>query len=92
MTFDEITDSMNDEIAERALPLLKSWLERGDGIALYENRAIDSTHVGAKKWVSYGSSRAQLETDEPPRRLPDIGKQINWAYQLVGTCRGVNTD
>lgn len=84
MTFDEI--SADVEIAASKYTLQR-WLDRGDGIAMYENMAMDSMNIGHKKWVSYGSPSAQIEMDEPPQRLPDIGGQINWAYQLVGVCR-----
>jgi hypothetical protein len=43
--------------------------------------------MGDKKFVSYGSPTAQLEVNEPPQRLPDIGGDINWRYWLIGTCR-----
>jgi len=67
---------------------MKAWLERGDGIALYQNTCLDSSGMGRKQWVSYGSDDAQLEMGYPPQTLPDIGPTINWPYQLVGTCRG----
>jgi hypothetical protein len=67
--------------------VIRGWLERGDGCAVYRNMALDSASAGLRKFVSYGSKVAQLETLEPPTRLPDIGGQINWAYQLEGTCK-----
>lgn len=63
---------------------VNKWLERGDGIAVYRNQAMDSSNLGHRKFVSYGSRQAQLDTEEPPQRLPDIGSQINWPYQLEG--------
>ena len=68
-------------------PTIRKWLDRGDGVAVYQNVAFDSGDFGHKKFVSFGSKAAQLETDDPPTRLPDIGGQINWKYQLVGTYR-----
>ena len=65
------------------------WLHRGDGIAVYENAELGHPEGGHKQFVSFGSSAAQLEVDEPPARLPDIGSKINWRYRLVGTHRGV---
>ena len=66
---------------------VQRWLDRGDGVAVYENGAFDSKRFGHKKFVSFGSEAAQLEVEEPPKRLPDIGGQINWPYGLLGTCR-----
>lgn len=66
---------------------VNAWLERGDGVAIYENQAFDSSNAGHLKYVSYGSASAQIETEEPPQRLPDIGSQVNWAYQLIGRVR-----
>lgn len=71
-----------------ALDKANAWLRRGDGIAIYEAMAFDRSDFGARKYVSYGSPDAQLEVDEPPVQLPDIGPQINWPYRLVGTYRG----
>ena len=60
----------------------KRWLARGDGIAVYQNVALDSSTMGRRKYMSYGSPEAQLEMEVPPQRLPDIGSQINWMFQL----------
>lgn len=67
---------------------VNNWLRRGDGIAVYENQAMDSHAQGHRKFISFGSSAAQIESDDPPQRLPDIGNTINWAYQLVGVYKG----
>jgi hypothetical protein len=82
-----------DELAEElytlgALDHINGWLVRGDGVAVYENMDMESMSFGARKYVSFGSADAQLETNTPPQRLPDIGGQINWRYQLVGSHRG----
>ncbi len=63
------------------------WLARGDGAAFYENHDLGHRDLGMCQIVSYGSPAAQLETDDPPERLPDIGGRINWRYVLVGTYR-----
>jgi len=84
MTFKEITADLEDQ---NSIVTLRRWLDRGDGIALYENHDLGSPLIGHKQWASYGSPDAQLETDTPPLRLRDIGGKINWAYQLIGTCR-----
>lgn len=62
------------------------WLERGDGVAIYENHDLSHPDLGCCKIVSFGSPEAQLETTAPPARLPDIGGQVNWRYALVATC------
>lgn len=66
---------------------VRRWLDRGDGVAVYRNRAFDSSAFGCRKFVSYGSGQAQLETDDPPQRLPDIGGSINWPYLLEAGVR-----
>jgi len=71
-----------------ALDQINGWLVRGDGVAVYEAMAMDRSDFGARKYISFGSKEAQLETNDPPQRLPDIGNQINWQYQLVGSHRG----
>lgn len=67
--------------------LVRSWMDRGDGVAIYRNQAMDSSNLGHRQFVSYGSAKAQLEMEEPPQRLPDIGSKFNWAYQLEATVR-----
>lgn len=64
------------------------WLARGDGIAVYTNKNMGSPDLGAMQIVSYGSGEAQLETDAPPARMPDIGGSINYAYWLTGVYEG----
>lgn len=71
-----------------AVATVNRWLARGDGIAIYENVDLGSPDVGHRKFVSYGSTAAQLETETPPSRLPDIGDQIHWRYYLQGVYRG----
>lgn len=68
---------------------MNGWLGRGDGIAMYENQDLGHPDLGDKRYVSYGSPAAQLETSTPPTQLPDgIGGTINWRYVLIGTYRG----
>lgn len=64
--------------------LFTKWLQRGDGVAVYENKAMDSSNLGHKQFCSFGSPSAQIETSEAPQRMPDIGRP-NWAYQLVAS-------
>lgn len=67
---------------------MNGWLQRGDGIAVYENQDLGHPEVGDKRFVSFGSEAAQLETDTPPQQLPDTTKSINWRYVLIGTYKG----
>jgi len=76
---------------EAVVPLAERWLARGDGIAVYTNHDLGSHEVGRIIIVSYGSPEAQLETDDPPATLPDIGGMINWRYQLTAVYREVLT-
>lgn len=75
-------------LGDRQLAVLAGWLERGDGVAVYQNQDLDHPELGHYQLVSYGSTVAQIETEEPPARMPDIGGAINWRYQLIGTYRG----
>jgi len=68
--------------------VVNKWLARGDGIAVYENQDFGSQLLGHRQFVSFGSPAAMLEVDVPPQRLPDIGANINWRYQLVGVYKG----
>lgn len=87
-TATEIATELRDRFGVDAIFQVNNWLARGDGIAVYENHDLGHPDAGAWKPVSYGSPSAQLETGDPPRTLPDIGGQINWRYQLIGTYRG----
>lgn len=66
---------------------IERWLARGDGVAVYRNHDLGHPNLGHVQIVSYGSPDAQLEVDEPPTTLPDIGNAINWRYQLEGVYR-----
>lgn len=68
--------------------VVNKWLTRGDGIAVYENHDMGHPQLGHRQFISFGSKQAMLEVDIPPHRLPDIGNEINWRYQLIGTYRG----
>lgn len=82
INWDELVELVGEETRPQALPLFERWLGRGDGVAVYENRALDSGQLGHRQFTSFGSPEAQLEGEEPPQRLPDIGGRINWAYRL----------
>lgn len=88
MNFIELCDYLSDnEFPDDAWDTLNVWFERGDGVAVYQNVAFDHSEFGRIKVVSFGSQDAQLEVDDPPQRLPDIGNQIHWAYQLQAVYR-----
>jgi hypothetical protein len=71
-----------------AIDQVNKWLARGDGVAVYQNQDLSHPEIGHRQYLSYGSPEAQLEVDEPPERMPDIGQAINWRYTLVGKHRG----
>lgn len=98
-TADEIVEALRtwcgvDDSPEAAewlsatLRRMNGWIGRGDGIAVYTNEDLGHSQLGDKRFVSFGSPAAQLETDTPPAVLPDgIGGGINWRYTLTGTYR-----
>jgi hypothetical protein len=83
-TSDEIKEILDPQF----WPVINGWLGRNDGVAVYRNEAMDSIGHGERQFVSYGSELSQLETKEPPERLPDIGGKINWRFRLEGIYRG----
>lgn len=76
-----------DEYGPDQVAIMKRWLARGDGIAVYENHDMGHPELGHRQLVSYGSPAATLETDTPPERLPDFPATINWRYSLIGVYR-----
>lgn len=74
--------------AEDSLAQIDAWIARGDKAAVYRNVALDHSELGRVQIVSFGSTSAQLETVEPPDRMPDIGTSINWPYRLEATYEG----
>ena len=83
---EELAAMMDASVREGNMATVSRWLDRGDGCAVYENQDFGHPDLGHRKFASYGSPRAQLEVEEPPLQLPDIGGQINWRYQLVAVC------
>lgn len=75
----------DDEIKDSLGALLDRAHKRGDGVAAYENKAMNSHTLGHIKFVSYGSPEAQIP-GTPTTRMPDIGKDINHRYVLIGLC------
>jgi hypothetical protein len=90
LTSEQIVRIVEEEFDEpvAVFEKINRWLIRGDGVAIYENALLGHPGAGDLRLVSYGSERAQLEVDIPPDRLPDIGNQINWRFQLKGAYRG----
>ena len=89
MTKEEILTELgklyNGEGAERthAMGFFERWLDRGDGVAVYENMALDSRNLGQLVFMSYGSEAAQIEEDEAPKIMPDMRMYSTpWAYRL----------
>lgn len=70
------------------LPKLNTWLERGDGVAVYENEELGHPQAGHVQICSFGSADAQIESELPPQRMPDIGPHINWRYSLLMAYKG----
>jgi hypothetical protein len=83
-------EEIRSEMGPENYPVVNMWLERGDGIAVFQNEDLGHRQLGHRKYVSFGSSHAQLTSPEPPPTLPDIGGAVNWRYQLVGTYRGAS--
>jgi hypothetical protein len=63
---------------------VQGWLDNGKGCAVYRNQDLGHVDLGHRQFVSFGTPEAQIETPEPPSRLPDIGGAINWRYALEG--------
>ncbi len=96
-SWDQLRDFMREqEFSQQAVEVVGRWPAGGRGAAVYKNALIEAPVVKKGvvvnpqldcKIVSFGPAGAQLETTEPPTRLPDIGGQINWRYQLHAVVR-----
>lgn len=82
--FEEYGPEGTREITEK----VNRWLARGDGVAVYQNHDLGHRDAGDIRIASYGSPDAYFEAAEPPVRLPDTSRHINWRYSLIGTYRG----
>jgi hypothetical protein len=58
---EEILEQADPEIQEILGALIERALDRGDGIAVYENHDLGHYMLGHKQFVTYGSRYAQLE-------------------------------
>ena len=74
-------DELTKDLDEGSRALIQGWLERGDGVAVYENVDLGHPELGHLQFVSFGSPEAMLP-GEPPSLMPDIGTAINWRYTL----------
>ncbi len=90
LTKDEFVSLIEKEYDESQAVIgqISKWIDRGDGAAIYRNEAFDHSQFGTVQIVSYGSSAAQIESDEPPKMMPNIGNAINWPYCLEATYHG----
>lgn len=61
-------------------------LNRGASIAVYENHDLGHPEMGLRKYAGYGLPAETLPGEEPPERLPDTARDINWRYTLIGVC------
>lgn len=70
---------------------IQTWLNRGDGAAVYENHDLGHPQLGEPRIVSWGSEAAAFDAATEPGQLPEIlpdwPGQINWRYALVAACR-----
>lgn len=88
LTFQEFCDLLDEAgFPDDVWTSFDAWFARGDGAAIYVNHDLGSPEVGQIRIASYGSEVAQIESPEPPDRLPDIGGQINWRWVLEAVYR-----
>jgi hypothetical protein len=83
----QLAELLDEANRERNMEIIERWLVRGDSCAVYTNMDLGHPEAGGEKFVSFGSEQAQIEDAVPPERLPDIGGQINWRFQLTHICR-----
>jgi hypothetical protein len=83
------SEEMASAIPDEDRPKANVWLERGDGIALYENQDETDPEYGRFVFVSYGSDAARLPMQDAPVQMPDtIAEYEHFRYRLIGTYRG----
>lgn len=85
--FRSLAETLMDE---STWPVIQRWIDREDGVAIYENQDFSHSMLGHRKAVSYGSANAQIEVrtaEELPIKLPDFTDSINWRYRLIGVFR-----
>lgn len=87
ITLAELLAMADEEVRDAVEALAKRAHNRGDGVAVYRNQALDSSQLGHRRFLTYGSSAAQIETVDAPTQMPSIGSMAQcWAYQLEARC------
>ena len=66
-----------------ARALIERWLERGDQVLVYRNKALDSRSLGHRQFTSASAQVEASEHPEPPNVCP-LNIPVHWAYLLVG--------
>jgi hypothetical protein len=56
-------DEQYGQDADEVVRQVRPWLDRGDGVAIYENHDLGHPDLGQCQLASFGSRTAQLETD-----------------------------
>jgi hypothetical protein len=90
LAIDHMDEDDADALISRDLRKMNSWLERGDGLAVYENHDLGHPALGHKVYLSFGSPAAQIESDDLPQFCPVNLPHglMAWRYVLVGTLQG----
>ena len=65
--------------------IVRRWLDRGDGVAVYGYPIPDSPDGGALRFLSYGSNMAQWYGSVPPEQ--NRFYEEDCVYDLKGICR-----
>lgn len=92
VTSSEVTSPADLKLDPEHLEQVNRWLERGDGIAAYENSDIGHPDLGRRVFVSFGSEQAQIQAepwDFPPSLPIDHPSWgFGWRYYLRAWYRG----
>jgi hypothetical protein len=71
----------HEPIHPESLAVMRQTIRPGDRWAAYENRDLGHPECGHLQFLAIGPTRSY---QHPPERLPDMRRQINWRYVLVG--------
>lgn len=79
-------------IVDSTMETIGKWIERGDGVAIYQCQALDRSQLGDRTFLSFGSPNAMLEVESAsdlPSIAPNIGSNLFnlWGYCLEGYYR-----
>lgn len=72
---------MTPKLEPIAPEALTSMRERGGSWTVYENKAMDSSSRGHLQFLKVGPG---CTFEEPPKKMPDTPRAINWMYCFVG--------